>query len=206
MRRSSSRGLLVLLIPLIAPGLERTVKADPIGYLSSGDIGNASGAPIGNFAITPTNGTLLDPGTFALATFQAEVLPSGAGLTYTNMPFYINVSVSSESPNSSVAPSGLSIEGVLNGTVTGSNASDVVATVTSIQSIGPNPLPFSLNSFSVLGPLTLAPGGVDGGTTTLMGQITDQSVPEPTPLAMMALLAIGAGLRLGMRRIKSRSR
>jgi hypothetical protein len=206
MRRSSSRGLLVLLIPLIAPGLERTVRAEPMGYSSSGDIGNTSGEPIGNFAITPTSGTLSDRGTFELAIFQAEDLPSGAGLTYTNMPFYINVSVYPQATNWSVDPSGLSIQGVLNGTVTGSNASDVVATITSIESIGPNPLPFSLSSFSVLGPITLAPGGVDGGTTILMGQITDQSVPEPTPLAMMALLAIGAGLRLGMRRIKSRSR
>jgi hypothetical protein len=204
--RRSSRGLLVLLIPLIAPGLERTVEADPIGYLSSGGIGNASGTPIGNFAITPTNGTFLDPGTIALATFQAQDLPSGAGLTYTNMPFYVSVSFYPQPTNWSVDPSELSIQGVLNGTVTGSSASDVVATVTSIESTGPNPLPFSLSSLSIQTPLTLAPGGVDGGTTTLMGQITDQSVPEPTPLAMMAMLAIGAGLRLGMRRLKSRSR
>ena len=80
-----------------------------------------------------------------------------------------------------------------------------MATVTSIESTGPNPLPFPLTSFDVLTPQTLAPSGVDGGTTTLMGEVAEASVPEPTPLAMMAILAIGAALRLGMRRIKSRS-
>ena len=120
MRRYLSRGLHVLLIPLIAPGLERTVKADPIGYLSSGYIGNPTGAPIGNFVIAPTNGTFLDPETFAVATFQAENLPSGAGLTYTNMPFDISVNFYPQPTNSPVDPSQLSIQGVLNGTVTGS--------------------------------------------------------------------------------------
>ena len=71
----------------------------------------------------------------------------------------------------------------------------MVATVTSIQSTGPNPLPFSLSSFNVLTPQTLAPSGVDVGTTNLAGQVTAMSVPEPTTLAMLGILAGWAAYR-----------
>ena len=91
MRRFTSRWLPCLVIPLMALCLERTGRADPIEYTSSGDIGAPTGTPIGNFAINPTNGWLLGPGSISLATFQAEALPSGAGLAYTDTPFYINV-------------------------------------------------------------------------------------------------------------------
>jgi hypothetical protein len=206
MRRPTSRWLLVLVLPLIALSLERTGRADPIQYTSFGDIGNSAGVPIGNFGINATSGWLLGPGTISLASFQAQPLPSGASLTYTNLPFYIDVSFYPHTINSPVDSSALSIQGVLNGTATGASSSNVVATVTSIQTIGQNPLPFSLGSLNVLTPQTLAPSGVDGGTTSLAGQVSSLSIPEPTPLAMMAIPALGAGLRLGIRRIRSRSR
>ena len=206
MRRHNSRWLPLVFTTLIALGMTRTGQADPIQFTSSGDIGNPSGTPIGSFQINPSSGYLLGPGSISLATFQAEPLPAGAGLTYTNMPFYINVNFFPQPTNWSVDPSELTIQGVLNGTITGTTSSNVLATVTSITSTGPNPLPFSLSSFNVLMPQTLAPSGINGGTTTLGGQVTSLSTPEPTPLAMMAILSIGVGLRLGIRRIRDRAR
>jgi hypothetical protein len=57
-------------------------------------------------------------------------------------------------------------------------------------------------------PQTLAPSGINGGLTSLIGQISGNGsppppIPEPTALALMGILAIGAGLRVGLRRIRS---
>ena len=75
-----------------------------------------------------------------------------------------------------------------------------MATITSVESTGPNPLPFSLSSFNVLTPQTLAPSGIDGGTTSLIGQVSSMSIPEPTPLAMIGFLAGWAAYRRFLRR------
>jgi hypothetical protein len=169
--------------------------------MSSGDVGYPAGVPIGNFSFNATSGTLLGPGTFSLGTFVASPLPEGAGLTYNNLPFYITVWFNSQGPINFSTSSELSIRGVLNGTVTGSMSSNVVATVTSMQSFGPDPLPFSLDSFNVLTPQTLAPSGINGGNTAFMAQLN--AIPEPGPLAMMGLLAGWAVLRLSLRRVRS---
>ncbi len=198
MRRFTTRWLPFLVIPLIALSFAPTVRADPIPYSSWGDVGGGGAAPIGNFIINSTNGTLLGPGSMALASFQAPTVPSGATLTFTNMPFFISVEFQ---PNGQNGPTPeLTIQGGLNGTLTGTTSSDVVATVTSVQATGPYPLPFSLNSFNVLAPQTLAPSGINGGTTVLIGQVTALSTPEPTPLAMLGLLAGWVAYRVVGRR------
>ncbi len=66
-------------------------------------------------------------------------------------------------------------------------------------------LPFSLGSFNVMTPQTLAPSGIDGGMTTLIGQVSAMAVPEPTALAFLGILAVSAALRSGIRRIQRRS-
>ena len=131
-------------------------------------------------------------------------MPNGASLTFTDMPFYISVQFDTNG-NSPSDSSFLNIHGMLNGTLTGTSNSNVVATVTSVQATGPIPLPFSLNSFNVLTPQTLAPSGIDGGTTALIGQITALSTPEPTPLALLGILVVGTALRSGIRRIRQGS-
>jgi hypothetical protein len=211
MRRSTACWLPLLVTPFLVLTVERTGQAGPIDYTTSGDIGTASGVPIGSFDFNSTSGTMLPPGVFSLGSFAARALPDGAGLTYHNLPFYIDVTLRPQGPpgsGTSVMPSGLSISGMLNGTVTGTTSSDVVATVTSVTQAGSAPLPFSLSSFNVLGPQTLAPSGINGGITSLMGQVNGASppppIPEPTPLALMGILAVGAGLRAGIRRFKQR--
>ncbi len=200
MQRATLRVLLCTTTLLVAWSSGRTARADAISFSSWGDIGGTSGTPIGNFAINSTSGTLLGPGSFTLGSFQARDLPSGSGLTYTNMPFFIDVQFTPQGGGSS-SVSELQVQGVLNGTVTGTTSSNVVASVTSIQSIGQNALPFPLTAVGVLGPQTLAPSGINGGVTALAGQITSGwNVPEPTPLAMAGLMAALGACRLASRR------
>jgi hypothetical protein len=203
MRRLTTPWLLLLVTPLIALSFARTVRADPISYSTSGEVGAEGSNPVGNYILDATSGTLLGSGSLALATFQAPTVPTGATLTFTNMPFFITVDFQSGTPKGNT--SALTIQGELNGTITSATSSNVVATATSIQSIGVNALPFSLSNFNVLTPQTLAPGGIDGGATTLIGQVTAMSTPEPTPLALLGILAVGAVLRSGIRRIQRRS-
>jgi hypothetical protein len=142
----------------------------------------------------------MTPGSLALGSFDAEALISGS-LTYTNLPFYINVTFSSQGSSGVTYPE-LAIQGVLNGTTTGSSSSDVIATVTSVQTVGTGALPFPISSF-VLGPQMLAPSSVNGGQTALVANIEPAAVPEPTAMAMMSLLAGWGVYRLLLRRRNS---
>jgi hypothetical protein len=209
MRQPMTRWYILALTPLIVLSLVRTGGADPIQYSTGGDVGNSVGVPIGNFAIQYMNSTLMTPGSFTVASFQAEALPNGASLTYTNMPFYVDVEFKSpqQSSNGFSEEAFLNIQGVLNGTVTGSTSSNVEATVTStsLQFTGPNFLPFSASSITFLTPQTLAPSGINRGITPLIAQIALASpLPEPTPLVMMEVLAGWAAFRLVRRRIRRR--
>jgi hypothetical protein len=206
MRRLTSRWLPLLFTPLIALGFARTVRADPIPYTSSGAVGALGadgGSSVGNFSINATNGALFGPGSLQLATFQAPAVPDGATLTFNDMPFYINVDFHPDGQTNDNDQ--LTIHGEINGTLTGGTSSSVVATVTSVQSTGTNPLPFSLGNFNALAPQTLAPSGYSGGATTLIGQVTALSTPEPTPLALVGILALGTVLRSGVRRMQQRA-
>jgi hypothetical protein len=129
----------------------------------------------------------------------AQPVPDGLGLTYNNLPFYINVTVQPQGQ----AASGLAIQGDLNGSIQGPTNSSVVATVTSIQPTGPGTLPFPVGAVNV-GPQALEPSGVNGGVTPFIGQVN--MVPEPSSLAVMGILAGWAAFRLGIRRTGRKSR
>jgi hypothetical protein len=175
-----------------------TVTAAPLtgtySYSTWGDVGARAGVPVGTIDFFGTwQSTLLTPGSISLGQFESRALPEGAGLTYHNLPFYIKLNT--EQVGGGYASSGgLSIEGVLNGTVTGTTRSDVMATVTSIQPFGPGPLPFPLASFHIDVPQVLAAPGVNGGRTTLTARIdpTALPVPEPTSWVVFAM-SLAAG-------------
>lgn len=171
-----------------------TVTAAPLtgtySYSTWGDVGARAGVPVGTIWFDGARqSTLLTPGSISLGQFESRALPEGAGLTYHNMPFYITLTT--EQVGGGYGSSGgLSIEGVLNGTVTGTTRSDVLATVTSIRPFGPGPLPFPLASFHIDAPQVLAAPGVNGGLTTLTARI--DPIPEPTSWAVFAM-ALAAG-------------
>ena len=132
MRRSTTRWLFLLATSIVAMAGERAAGAAAINFTTSGNIGNPSGTSIGNFTYNPSSGVLLPPGTFSLGSFSAQPLPDGAGLTYTHLPFFINVTLQPQGLPASSA-SQLNIQGEFNGTITGTSSSSVVATVTSVQ-------------------------------------------------------------------------
>jgi len=178
-----------------------SAQADPISFSTDGTVGGADGGPIGFFGNT---GSLLTPGVFSLGQFQAPVLPSSASLTYANTPFSIDVTFTT----SGGATSDLLINGVLNGTITGNSSSNMLATATSVAQSGTAPLPFPVNTFSVLGPQTLAPRGLYAGVTDLYAFISFNPagetfpVPEPTTFALFGTMLVGLGLR---RRLRARA-
>jgi hypothetical protein len=178
------------------------LKADPIpqtlSYQSLGTIGGTAGVGIGSFTLAPSQGTAEIPGAFTLGTFQAEPLPDGAGLTYTNLPFSIDIQFRDPSSTSSTPPvTDIVVQGVLNGTVTGTQASSVVASITSIEQNWATGTPLlSPTNLMIAVPQLLAPSGINGGVTPLIGQL---SMPDPVPEAATVVLW-GVGIALVARR------
>jgi hypothetical protein len=132
----------------------------------------------------------------ALGSLAAQALPTGLGLTYEHLPFEIDATFQTQG-SSGPETSTLKLQGEINGAIMGTTSSTAVATVTSVQATGPDALPFPVSSFD-FSPQAIAASGVNGGTTPLTGQVS--SIPEPTPLAIVALLAGWAAFRSRARR------
>jgi hypothetical protein len=134
---------------------------------------------------------LVTPGVISLGQFESRPLPEGAGLSYHDFPFFITL-VTDQGNGDYGTTSGLSIAGVLNGTVTGTTQSDVTATITSVQPYGGTPLPFPLASFHINAPEILNAPGVNSGLTTLTARIDPDvpPIPEPTSWAVFAMLLV----------------
>ena len=197
MRRSLASWLPLVATPFIALTLEATGRADPITYTTSGWIGTQTGSSGSYLSYNSASGTLMAPWTISLGSIEAQPLPTGIGLTYSQLPFDIKVSF--QTPGSSgMESSSLDLQGVINGALN-ANSSTAKATVTSVQSTGPGTLPFPLSSFD-FEPQSIVASGFHGGITPLIGEITSAAVPEPTPLAIMGILAGWAALRLRTRR------
>jgi PEP-CTERM motif len=187
--------------------------AGPISYQTQGDIFPWKYGDGGSSGITGTNvinfqnlsaGTLSAPGALPLGQFVVNPLPDGQSTTYNNAAFLITLNTnlggqpvpagSNDAPFSSVQ-----LYGVLNGTVTGSGQSSVVAHVMSITPNSPisdpeNPktpildLPFPLSALTADQSVTLGPSSVAGGVTPFSASLS--VVPEPSSLLVFLL---GAG-------------
>jgi hypothetical protein len=196
MRRSLASWLPLLVTPFLALTLESTGRAAPITYTTSGWVGSQSGSQGIDLSYNPTSGTLTIPGTMALGSIAAQALPTGLGLTYEHLPFEIDATFQTQG-SSGPETSTLKLQGEINGAIMGTTSSTAVATVTSVQATGPGTLPFPVSSFD-FGAQAIAASGVNGGITPLSGQVS--TVPEPTPLAIVALLAGWAAFRSRVRR------
>lgn len=187
----------ILVLALTLGGLTSTAGAapitEPISYTSAGSI---DGSNSGTISFTGTSGLFLAPGTFMLGQFHISGLDPSVTQTYNNTPFTIDVSFANTLtpiPLGGTSPV-VEISGVLNGSVSGSLSSDVIATFTSIQQTGfGSPLPFPLASLAVGAPQALSPSGINGGNTIVIASVN--AIPEPTTLALFGAVIAGVGLR-----------
>jgi hypothetical protein len=204
LRRAGLRtliGTFVLSVGL-GNGLVRTaqaspIPAEPVYYSTTGSVGSGSG-PItfvgeGSSA-TPGGMSFISPGSFTLGQFQVQTLPAGGSLTYNGTQFEIFASFAT-------SPSGpfstIEITGTLDGTISGSMSSTMSASITSITTeAGSIPPPFPISALTVNLPQAIAPGGLNGGLTTLTAQLTVAATPVPEPGSMAVFAAALGGLGL----------
>lgn len=140
------------------------------------------------------------PGPLLLGEFQVEGLAAGVTATYNRTPFSIDLMMDGADP--------IYLSGVLDGTVTGGGAADVLATFSPTPVVPTYPVPPSGNerwifgTDGITGILSLPDGGIalatragDGDPTVVRAQIRAlEPIPSPEPASAAALLAGLAGI------------
>jgi hypothetical protein len=200
-------------IGLTAPEADASA-VQSFSYTTDGTVANQSGvAPISFIGTGPQ--TFTTPGTFALGQFEAaNILPASATLTYNNTPFTIDLNVPSATGTGIYT---FVISGFLNGSITGSGTSDMVATVSSITGVPSDSNgtmttpPFSASEIQINVPQGItAPNALTGttGFTTLFAQVSPglggaAPAPEPTSIAVFGVGLVAWGIRRRMVRSKS---
>jgi len=160
-------------------------QADPIiNYSATGNVDNSgiTGAgPIINFA-NITNNTFSSPSHFSLGDFSVTALNAGQTSTYTNTPFEITLvvnKVDGVTPSPNQTP--ITLTGVLNGTVTGNDQSNVTATYNTISNGNFTTGNWS-NALSVTdNPQSLVPFTTNGGLTSAQALLTSTPVSGTPP-------------------------
>jgi len=172
-------------------------RAAAIVYDTSGLVGTTGISGTNAIRFEPiSKGSFTAPSSLSLGTFVVSALPDGETTTYNHTPFAMSFAIKTvDGVNVAAAPALLTITGFLNGTLTGSNLSTVIAQF--------DPIP---DNRIVLGPdlevfVTLpSPQRTLGPATTLGGQSSAEAfvtpktiVPEPTSIALFAAVAAGLG-------------
>jgi hypothetical protein len=193
-------------VPVVVQGVNHT-------YSTSGTVMTDGITGTNVISVNPVaSGSFSAPSAVGLGEFVVSTLPPGSQTVYNNTHFsftYNPVSVAGIPLPAGATP--VTITGVLNGTITGSQSS-VKATFDTISS----PV-FStkdgqfLSTLSILNnPLDLVPASA-GGRTTIQAQVVttspspagDNNTPEPTTLAILATSMVGFGLRQRLRARKT---
>jgi hypothetical protein len=196
--------------------------ADPVvNYSTSGTIDSTgvTGTPVISFN-SVLNSTFDTPSSLSLGDFQVAALPNAQSTSYTNTPFHITYlanTVNGLAPTPNQTP--VQVSGVLNGTISGGNQSDVKATFDPITngtfttgnwsntlSIADNPLtlvPSTTNNGQTSAQAFLqstmlsSSSGSTGGSTDTGGTVNS---PEPSTIALFLTSLAG----LGFHRIRRR--
>jgi hypothetical protein len=203
-----------------APG---ALASPVVNYSTSGTIDSTgvTGTPVISFN-SVLNSSFLSPSSLSLGDFQVAALPNAQSTTYTSTPFHITYlvnNVDGSAPNPNQTP--IQVSGVLNGTVTGGNQSDVKASFDPITKSNFMTGNWS-NALNIAdNPLTLVPSTTNSGQTSaqafLQSTMTNSSssgtggggspdtsgpttVPEPSTIALFLTSLAG----LGIHRIRRR--
>jgi hypothetical protein len=176
-----------------------------INYNTTGSVGldGITGRNVVSFRVT--GGSFTAPSSFSLGEFMVGALDPGEATTYDNTPFsisYLTQMVDGVSPTPNQTP--ITLTGVLNGTFTGANQSDVVATFDPTTQALFRTGDF-LNSLTIsAGTIALVPATTNDGRTTVQGQIIVHAAPIPEPASLAVFVfAAGAGLMF-RRRMRAR--
>jgi len=192
--RLSTLSLALTLGGWIATTTEASPISQPIDYASTGFIGGGAG-PI---TFTGITGSFLTPGVIGLGNLQVGALAPDVTKVFNDTTFTIDVGFPT-GPGGAHPWGHVAITGKLNGLITGSGYSDVVATFTTVSQDGSVPLPFTLSNFQTIGPVHVVPNGINGGTTSLYAYIgpnlagQEITVPEPSSLAIFGVALAGLG-------------
>lgn len=176
----------------IATTTEASPISQPIDYATSGFVGSP------DITFTGTTGSFLVPGVISMGSLNVPAVGGSSTETFTNTPFSIDVGFPT-GPNGAHPWGHVAVTGLLNGTVTGNNYSDVMATFTSVAQDGSVPLPFLVSNFQAIGPVHVVPESINGGATQLYAYIGPNlagetlTVPEPSTFALFGVAIAGLG-------------
>ncbi|HEU5116446.1 MAG TPA: PEP-CTERM sorting domain-containing protein [Isosphaeraceae bacterium] len=153
------------------------------------------------------SGSFTTPSAFSLGTFVVGYQPQGTVTSYDHTPFSITYTaqkVNGTVPTPNETP--ITITGFLNGSVSGPDQSNVVATFDPIAT--PNFITGDYaNTLSVLDPqVSLVPSTTNSGQTTAQAHLEvvaapSAAVPEPATIAFFLTTIAGLGLRHRFRRL-----
>jgi hypothetical protein len=210
-----TQGWTGLRFAVIALGLFSTAStsslADSIlGYNTAGAIDatapgdGVTGANVISF-VPITSAQVDTTSNIPLGYFQVASQSAGASTTYDNTPFSITFVPSTLNGATLTSPGTVTINGVLNGVVTGANQSSVVATFSTPASgsfeLGSTSSTLSIPQSSLL----LVPSSAGNGETTVAGIVTSVATPEPSTVALFLSTFGGLGLRRYVLRRRQRA-
>lgn len=195
---------LVLALGLVASTAGSGLADTIISYDTSGSIDSSGVSGPGVISFNSVmNGSFNSPSSLSLGDFQVAALPSGQSTTYKDTPFHITLlvnTVNGAAPSPNETP--IQVTGVLNGTVTGGDQSDVVAKFDPITTPKFRTGNY-LNTIGILdNPLSLVPNSTNHGQTSAQAHLDTvlaPPIPEPTSIAMFLTTLAGFGVRHRLR-------
>jgi hypothetical protein len=185
-----------------------TVPASPVLSFNT-TVGSSLGAPAsGSPLITfvPVTGSVMTPSNLSLGAFQVAAPASGT-TTYNNTPF--SIQLVSTAVNGDTGAAGIQtpiqVSGVLNGTVSSANQTNVVATFNPLAS---NQFTTGVYTNTLIlpdSPLHLVPSTTNGGLTSIQAHLQSLTTvtltaPEPTSVAVFVVALAGLAAHRRSRR------
>jgi hypothetical protein len=210
---AAERGTLASSISSTDPGSSSSPSSTLLTYDSVNswiDPTGITGDPKAIQIVPVTGGSFLAPSSLSLGSFQTKALDAGQSVTYNQTPFHFRFTadaVNGQSVQPNQTP--IDVTGVLNGTLSGANASSVTATFDK-RSTGNYTFLTGLYSNTLTvpdSPLSIVPSTTNNGLTTAQALLTNTAitspVPEPSTLLVFAAAISGLGLRQQVRRRRS---